>query len=427
MKFDKGNIKNGFLILSWALYDLANQFFALNIVSLYFVRWLTFELKAPEIFYSIAFSISTFFIAISGPILGAISDLTGRRRVFLVYLTLISIIFTMVLGLYKNIFLALLFFVIANFGCQTAVVFYNALIINITPQNRVGLISGFGKMMSYAGAIIAIYMVKPVVLKSGYQATFFPTGLLFLIFSLPCMLFIKDKQPLKKLELLSFLKKERMREIFKTLKATLFDAHKFPGLLDFMKSAFFGLCAVNAIVLFMSVYASRAFGLNETEVINLIMFSTLFAIAGSLFSGFISDYIGYKRCLEAVFLLWGVCFVAGAFVRNNHWYLLIGALTGIALGSTWVVSRAMVISIVPQEKIGEVFGLFNLVGYLSAIVGAIFWGVLLLFLSRFGELGYRITLLSLILFILLGFIFLLRIPDVSSRDKNKIILWHRKV
>lgn len=419
MKFNIGNTKKGFLILSWALYDLANQFFALNIVSLYFVRWLTLERQAPEILYSIAFGISTFFVALLAPVLGAISDITGRRRIFLIYLTLLSIIFTMVLGLYKSIFLGLLFFVIANFGCQTAIVFYNALIVNIAPQRKIGLVSGFGKMMGYTGAIIALYLVKPIVLKSGYQATFLPTGLLFLIFSLPCMLFIKDKQPTRELNLSYFLRKDKLSEIFKTLKTTAFDTYKFPGLLNFLKSSFFGLCAVNAIILFMSVYATRAFGLNESEVINLVTFSTFFAIAGSLFSGFISDYIGHKRCLVGVFLLWGICFITGAFVRNIHWYWVIGALSGVALGSTWVVSRAMAVSIVPTERVGEMFGLFNLVGYLSAIIGALFWGGMLLFLSHLGEWGYRITLVSLVLFILLGFIFLLRIPSTALRNKNQ--------
>jgi len=415
MKFNIGNTKKGFLILSWALYDLANQFFALNIVSLYFVRWLTLERQAPEILYSIAFGISTFLVAVSAPVLGAISDITGRRRIFLIYLTLFSVIFTMILGVYKSIFLGLLFFVLANFGCQTATVFYNALIVNITPKQRVGLVSGFGKMMSYSGAIVALYLVKPIVLKSGYQATFLPTGILFLIFSLPCMLFIKDEQPVKELGLSYFLKKDKLSEIFKTLKTTAFDTYKFPGLLNFLKSSFFGLCAVNTIIIFMSVYATRAFGLNESEVINLVTFSTLFAMVGSLFSGFISDYIGHKRCLAGVFLLWGICFIAGAFARSVHWYWFIGALSGIALGSTWVVSRAMAVSIVPSERVGEIFGLFNLVGYLSAIIGVLYWGGMLLLLSHLGEWGYRITLLSLVLFVLLGLIFLLRIPDVSKK------------
>jgi len=114
MQFKSQKIKNGFLILSWALYDLANQFFALNVVSLYFVRWITLERQAPEILYSIAFGISTFFVAISAPVLGAISDISSRRKPFLIYLTLLSIIFTMVLGVSQNILLGLLFFMIAN-------------------------------------------------------------------------------------------------------------------------------------------------------------------------------------------------------------------------------------------------------------------------------------------------------------------------
>lgn len=413
--------KNVFLILSWALYDLANQFFALNIVSLYFVRWLTLERGAPDIFYSIAFGISTLFIAVSAPLLGAVSDITGRRRVFLVALTLLSVVFTMILGIPDNIFLSLLFFAVANFGCQTAIVFYNALMINIAPKTKIGLVSGFGKMMGYTGAIVALYLIKPVVLKSGYQATFLPTGILFLLFSLPCLIFIKDKGPLKPFKLAPFLRKEKVAEIFGRLRITAFDTHRYPGLLDFLKASFFGLCAVNAVILFMSVYATRAFGFNENEVVNLIIFSTIFAIAGSLFSGFISDYIGHKRCLLVVFILWGACFITGAFARSSVMYWVIGALAGVSLGSTWVVSRAMAIKIVPADRVGEVFGLFNLVGYLSAIVGSLFWGGMLLALSDMGEWGYRITLISLSLFILLGFIFLLRVPAIPRRDKRSLL------
>ncbi|MDD4894671.1 MAG: hypothetical protein PHW54_05085, partial [Candidatus Omnitrophica bacterium] len=85
---------------------------------------------------------------------------------------------------------------------------------------------------------------------------------------------------------------------------------------------------------------------------------------------------------------------------------------------TWVVSRAMAATIVPAERVGEIFGLFNLVGYLSAIIGTLFWGGMILFLGRFGEWGYRITLFSLNLFIISGFIFLLRIPDTALKQQH---------
>ncbi|MFH1414205.1 MAG: MFS transporter [Candidatus Omnitrophota bacterium] len=382
-------------------------------VSLYFVRWLTFEKGAPEIFYSITFGISTFFVAILAPILGAISDMAQRRRIFLSYLTLLSVLFTIILGISDNIILALVFFAIANFGCQTAIVFYNALMVNIAPRNRVGLISGLGKMLGYSGAILALYLIKPVVLKSGYQATFLPTGILFLVFSLPCLIFVRDKVSRSNIKLTHFFNKEKTLEILRKLRIAIFNAHKVPGLMDFLKAMFFGLCAVNVIILFMSVYATRVFGLNEAQVINLIGFSTIFAIIGSISSGFISDYIGYKRCLCAIVILWMACFLLGAVNRNLNLYWVIGALVGTALGATWVVSRAAVIRLVPEEKIGETFGLFNLVAYLSAIVGSLYWGIILLFLAPLGALGYRIALSSLILFMLAGLFFLLRLPKLS--------------
>ncbi|MBU4346307.1 MAG: MFS transporter [Candidatus Omnitrophica bacterium] len=410
-------LKSRSLILSWALYDLANQFFALNVVSLYFVRWLTLEKNMPEIFYSVSFGISTLFVALSAPLLGAVSDETQRRRPFLVYLTLLSIVFTMLLGIPKSILLGLIFFAIANFGCQAAIVFYNALMLNIAPKNKIGLISGLGKMFGYSGAILALYLIKPIVLKSGYQAAFLPTGILFLIFSLPCMIFIKDKpSPKVKIKLTSFFNKGKIIEILKTLRHIAFDTYKYPGLSNFLKASFFALCSVNVVILFMSVYATQVFGLNEVQIINLLAFSTFFAIVGSLLSGFISDYLGHKRFLSIVFCLWIICFLLGALARDIRLYWFIGAMVGVALGSTWVVSRALAVSLAPEEKIGEVFGLFNLFGYLSGAVGSLFWGLILLFLHPLGPWGYRIALLSLIIFMLLGFIFLLRIP---KQNKNK--------
>lgn len=410
-------MKHSLVILSWALYDLANQFFALNVVSLYFVRWLTLEKQMPEILYSICFGISTFFVAISAPILGTISDITGRYRPFLVSLTLISIIFTMLLGI-GNTFLALLFFAIANFGCQAAVIFYNAMMVNIAPKYKIGMISGLGRMFGYSGAILALYLIRPIVLKYGYQATFFPTGLLFLIFALPCMIFVRDKKPRERLAVVYFLKKDRIFEIFKMLRTTAFNTYKYPGLLDFLKAMFFVLCVVNVIILFMSVYATRVFGLDEKGVINLIAFSTIFAIIGSIFSGFISDYIGYRRSLGAIFILWIMCLLSGAFAKSTYLYPVVGAMVGVSIGSTWVVSRALAIRLVPIEKIGEVFGLFNLAGWLSAIIGATFWGIIILFLSPLGEFGYRIALLSLNLFIVIGLVFLTRIPSKRTNAKK---------
>jgi len=403
-------------LFSWALYDLANQFFALNIVSLYFPRWLTLEKRSTEIFYSLAFGVSMFLVAVFAPFLGTIADMKNRHKAFLIFFTFLSIFFTMSLGVSSNVFFSLVFFAIANFGCQEAIIFYNALMVKVAPPKRIGFVSGLGRMFGYSGAILALYFSKPVILKMGYQPTFLLTGFLFLIFSLPCMIFVKEKPSKDKIGLTHFLRKEKILQIFGRLKTTISSTSGFRELKNFLMGSFFMLCMVNTTLLFMSVYASKAFGLNEVEIINLIAFSTVFAIVGSIISGVISDYIGYKQAVLGVFFLWGICILTGGLLHPPfHW--LIGALVGLSLGSTWVVLRALVIKLVPEEKIGEAFGLFNLVSYFSGVVGPLFWGLILLYASRFGGKGYRLAFLSLILFIGIGIIFILRIKN--KRDAGK--------
>jgi UMF1 family MFS transporter len=323
----------------------------------------------------------------------------------------------MALGFSTNIFLALIFFAIANFGCQEAIIFYNALMVKVAPRGKIGFVSGLGRMFGYSGAILALYLTKPIILKMGYQATFLFTGILFLIFSLPCMIFIKEDikkdEPEKETGQSSSLDKEGLLQVFRKLKVTIFEDARFRELKGLLKASFFVLCAVNTIIIFMAVYASKVFGLNESQIINLIAFSTIFAIGGSIVSGFVSDFIGYRRSLLGVFFLWGICILTGSLLGPPfHW--LIGALAGTSLGSTWVIMRALVIKLVPRERMGEAFGLFNLVSYFSGVVGPLFWGLTLLYFSRFGEWGYRASFLGLILFVALGVSFLLK----EGREAN---------
>lgn len=389
-------------LASWVLYDLANQFFVLNIVSLYFPRWLTLDKGTPEIFYSLAFGVSMMLVAVCAPLLGTFSDLRQKRRLFLVVFTLISIVFTAALGFSESVAAALLFFAIANLGCQVAIIFYNSLLINVAPPDKVGLISGIGRMFGYSGAIAALYFTKPVVAEAGYRPAFIVTSLLFLLFSLPCMLLVREsgrsegKKPFE------------VRRALHIIVSGMRKVYAITGMKNFLSAAFFLLSAVSAMMLFMGVYADKAFGLNGEQVADLIVFATLFAILGSIVSGYVSDLIGHGRTLIGVFILWGVSIAGAAVVTSYFYYWLVGAFIGLSLGGTWVVLRAIVVKLVSKENIGEAFALFNLTVYLGGVVGPLFWGILLIYCRKLGAFGYRIALSSMLVFVLAGIYFLLK-------------------
>ena len=89
---------------SWALYDFANTIFSMNIVSLYFVLWLTVDKNCPELYYGLALSISIFLAAIFMPLLGEVSDRSRRRVPFLAAFTIGCVVFTALLGVINEVF-----------------------------------------------------------------------------------------------------------------------------------------------------------------------------------------------------------------------------------------------------------------------------------------------------------------------------------
>jgi len=403
------------LIVCWALYDLANQFFALNVISVYFPRWLTLEKGAPEIFYSVAFAASMIIVGICAPLAGTISDIQRRKKIYLIIFTLLSVVFTLVLGFIDNVYLALVCFVVANFGCQIAIVFYNALMVDIAPSERMGLVSGIGRMFAYAGAILALYWSKPIIIAYGYSSTFILTAAAFFLFALPAMIFLKEESSPAAKSLRSLLNRGTVIKIYVKIRQAFAGDTQFKEIRLFLLAFFFCLCALQTMTLFMSIYASEVFGLGETQVIDLIIYSTVFAVIGSVVSGALCDRFGNKNTMIGVFALWMLALLGGAFLAPPFQWVL-GAMIGFALSSTWVVARAWAVHLVPKESIGEIFGLFNLVGYVAGVVGPLFWGMMTLWLASLGVWKYRLSLLSLTFFIALAFYFLLKIPRGIRRN-----------
>ncbi len=415
LHWDKKGIRESFLIVCWAFYDLANQFFALNVISVYFPRWLTSQKQAPAVLYSLAFGASMVIVAVLAPVLGTISDLQKKKKSYLTVLTLLSVVFTILLSRTEDLPVALFCFVVANIGCQLAIVFYNALLVRVAEARRLGFVSGVGRMFAYMGAILAMLLSKPLIARYGYSSTFLMTGVAFFIFALPALIFIREPRPSRAEPFISFLNAENLIPIWEKLKSVFRKSTEFAEIRRFLIAFFYGLCALQTVMLFMSVYAGEAFGLTETAIVDLVIFSTLFAVAGSILSGVISDRVGTKRAMVGVFVLWFVSFLAGAFLKAPfHW--LIGALVGFALSSTWVVARAWVVRLVPEDNIGEIFGFFNLVAYVAGVVGPLYWGGMLLVLSPFGPWRYRLALLSLVVFIILAFYHLIKIPKERQKE-----------
>ncbi|MBN2096880.1 MAG: MFS transporter [Candidatus Omnitrophica bacterium] len=391
---------------SWALYDLANSIFSMNIISLYFVLWLTIDKKCPELYYSLTLGGSLFLAAIFVPILGEISDRLKKRIPFLFGFTLGCVIFTACLGLIKGVGLALFLFFLANFCYQTCGVIYNSLLVQVSTPQTLGRTSGLGVSLGYLGSILGLFLVKPFLDLSTRQATFIPSAILFFIFALPAFIFIKDP-PHPHPARMEIDIKNTCSRLFKGLSAIRQDRSLF----KFLTAGFFSLNAVNTVIIFMSVYLKRVIYATDTEIIYFMSVSILFAIAGSFLFGYLTDRLGSRDSLNLAIKLWCLSIFLAIIAISKWMFWLIGPLVGICLGATWVSIRTMLIELVPKEKIGRMFGLFGLVARCSAILGPIFWGIIVWTFSDLGNLKYRLALFLVFLFMLTGYILFQKVAD----------------
>jgi UMF1 family MFS transporter len=159
-------------IFSWCLYDFANTIFSMNVISLYFALWVTVDHDGQDILYSTALSLSMLAVALSVPVFGALSDTTGKRRAPLIGLTLLCIFSTGLIGTTDHLWTGLILFMVANYGYQSALVFYNGMLPSISQGSHVGLVSGYGVALGYLGSIIGMLMVKPFFLLPVYCCSF---------------------------------------------------------------------------------------------------------------------------------------------------------------------------------------------------------------------------------------------------------------
>ncbi|MFH1752580.1 MAG: MFS transporter [Candidatus Omnitrophota bacterium] len=400
-------------IFSWALYDFANAIFAMNVIALYFVLWVTVEMGGKDIVYSLTLGGSMFLAAISMPILGALSDKGARRLPYLIFFTILCVVFLAFIGATNSLKLGLGLFAVANFGYLiSGAVFYNALLPDVADDQKIGAISGYGICLSYIGTITGIFLIRPVALKFGYQATFIPTALLFLLFALPCFLFVKEKAAPSKRAGIGQLVSESMRDLFSTLE----DIKRSKELSSFFLGIFVVINAVNAVFIFMSVYLKKVFLFSDGDIMKLYIYSNIFSVIGALLSGAATDRLGAKRTLMAAAAVCSVAVFAGVVTPTKLVFWIAGPMVGLAFSSIRVSGRALAVELFPKEKIGQIFGHLGLLSNL-AFLGLIAWGVCVYLFEPLGDFKYRVALFTLLMILLLG-INILRKGGLNVKRKN---------
>jgi UMF1 family MFS transporter len=397
--------------LSWALYDFANTIFSFAIVSFAMGPWATRLLgEGPGTFlFTLAASSAVALNAAVSPVLGAMSDRTGGRKRYLLVFTVGCVVPTAIIGL-VDIRIGLLAFALANFSSQAALIYYDALLPDVAREETRGRLSGIGVGLGYLGSIVSalLYGLTTDVDGQTTAASFLMVASLFAVFAIPIFAIVTERRPAS---VATFRVGDAIRS-WGQLAATLRHAREVPGLLRFVVARFFYTDPVNTAIAVMSLFAIHAVGFTESETRGVLILLIVVAVLASFGWGWLADRWGPKRTLLTVLATWVAGLLLIGLVLDQRTFLVAGAILGSGLGGVAVTDRLLLIRLAPRSRVGEMFGLFGLVGKLSAVVGPLLYGTIVLLLEpSLDRVAYQIAILSLLALMLVGIWILRPVPE----------------
>ena len=133
----------------------------------------------------------------------------------------------------------------------------------------------------------------------------------------------------------------------------------------------------------MTVYARRTGDFDGDQIDLLLAVATVAAIAGAVGAGVLAERIGPRRVVLGTLVVTVVTLLVGAGTGSSALLWVVGPLVGIALGSLSTVDRIFLLRLVPEERRGEDFSLYALVGKLSSGFGPlVLWGGTILVMTE---------------------------------------------
>ena len=403
-------------IISWVIYDIGNTLFNAGVTGLFFPLWIITKLNGTDATVGYTLSLALLVSLIISPMVGALSDQTKNRKIFLGIFTLICGFSTTFIG-NNSLITSLIYYGISVTCLHLGDIFYNSMLKDVSNKNNIGIIGGIGAGIGYIGAIIAIVIGLLIIENQGYPIGFSIIGILIIIFGIPILIFLNEKpQEIQN----RYLKtsKSLSKRFLNQISRTLIDIKDFPGLGKFLIARFWYSWALYTASTFTSLYILETIGMSEREIQYLIFTGIVTAIPSALIWGKLVDTYGAKRIITIVLVIWlvnlGLSIGSGVFNLDNNIWWAISGLTGILISGVWSCDRPFMHQLISDEFIGEYFGLHGFTGRLGSIIGTASWG----FIATTLNLGQPTALLSLGICILLSLIIIISIDIREKNEKN---------
>ena len=391
---------------AWILYDVGNSAFVLLVATLIpiFFNALAEEGGLSSVdylaYWGYAASAVTIITAVLSPILGTLADTRGFKKPIFIFCLVVGVAGCCAMGLAKTWLPFLLIFVFAKVGFSGSLVFYDSMLSDVTTPDRMDVVSSRGYAWGYIGSCVPFVVCLALVLGSGaiglsqmtaLNIALFITAAWWLAMTLPLL---KTYRQLHYVE----VEKHAIRQSFARIGHTLRHLHEDKQVFWFLLAFFCYIDGVYTIIDMATAYGT-ALGLDTTGLLLALLVTQIVAFPSALIFGRLSAKYPSTTLIPVCIAAYAGIALFAFFLTQQWQFWVLAFVVGMFQGGVQALSRSHFAKIIPPEKSGEYFGLFDICGK-----GASFLGTMIVSVGSQLTGSANVGVGSLIVLFIVGFV-----------------------
>ena len=349
----------------WILYDVGNSAFVLltsTIIPIYYKNIASASgISDADLtaFFGYATSLVTILVAVLGPVLGTLADTKGFKKPVFTFFMMMGVLGCAGLALPATWTLFLAVYVLAKTGLNASLVFYDAMLPDVTTDERMDVVSAQGYAWGYIGSCIPFIISLVFVLCSdligisGSMAmaiAFLLNAAWWLLVTLPLLGCYEQKHYVER-------SAHPVRDSFSRLAKVFSEVRKMPEVWFFLLAFFFYIDGVYTIIDMATSYGKDV-GISDTNLLLALLLTQVVAFPCSILVGQLSKKMKNTSLIQ-ISIVGYFFIVLFALQLDKAWeFWFLAVCVAVFQGAIQSLSRSYFARIVPKEKATEFFGFF---------------------------------------------------------------------
>ena len=425
----------------WYFYDWANSAFSTTVITVFLGPFLTTvteqaagcALGADECdarvhplglsiaagsYFPYLVSLSVLLTVFVLPVMGAVADRAARKKPLLATAAFTGAAATIAMAFVtgERYLLGGLLFIIANIAFGASVVVYNSFLPRLAGPDERDKVSSRGWALGYLGGGVLLLLnlvVVTLLSRDGDdQRTLdlarwciVSAGVWWALFTMLPLAWLREHPGTD-----TDAGPDRgnvLTDGFRQLGRTLRGLRAYPLTLFFLLAYLIYNDGIQTVISLASQFGTEELHLDQSTLIVTILIVQFLAFGGALLLGALANRIGARKTVLISLGLWlGV--VLAAFwlpARAPVPFMLLGVAIGLVMGGSQALSRSLFSQLIPRGKEGEYYGFYEISDKGTSWLGPLLFGLVFQLTS-----SYRLGIVSLVVFFLVGAVLLALVP-----------------